>query len=166
MKPLALLAVVAPLGGAPDAGDDVDALARGIETSLARLGDGLATHACDEACRALGSMKRAADRICQLEVGERCEQARARCEEATRRVREACPECALASKEAPKDQVVAQREPQAGAAKTESVQTEPTRGCASCSTSSGGLLESGTLGGLTALALGALRRRRRGTARR
>lgn len=185
MRPLSVAVLLVPLGvvsvagvaraeaparrgptsaEAPDAGEDAETLARAIETSFARLGDQLATHACDEACRALASMRRAADRICDLEPGERCAGARARCEDASRRVREACPECALASLQGPKDQPAAQREPQAA---PESVRSEPTRGCASCSATDGSaaLLETSTLGALTALAMGALRRRRRGGGR-
>lgn len=51
---------------------------------------------CSVACKALASMKRAADRICELTGGDgdRCKSARTMVEEAQRRVAERCGECA------------------------------------------------------------------------
>jgi hypothetical protein len=52
---------------------------------------------CDAVCRALRSMERATERLCDIASGdaemETCEQARARVEEARRRVKAACGEC-------------------------------------------------------------------------
>lgn len=50
---------------------------------------------CDRACRALRSMKRSADRLCELTGGDdpRCSDVLARYERAGRRVRDACAEC-------------------------------------------------------------------------
>ncbi len=48
---------------------------------------------CVTACDALGSMKRAADRVCVLAPGERCEAATARVTTAEKRVFDACPGC-------------------------------------------------------------------------
>ncbi len=137
------------------------ALAREIETTYAKLGEELSTHACDEACRALASMRRAADRLCALEPGERCEQARARCDAATRQVREACPECAVAVGPPVHEQAAA-APPQKDVA---TVESRSTRGCASCTTTPGpaeGLDALVPIG----LALAALARLRRGPKRR
>jgi hypothetical protein len=75
------------LGGAKkgDAGRD-----RASETELGAGGT------CDVACRALASMQRAAEHLCELsgEDDERCSGARTRVRSATERVREACPACA------------------------------------------------------------------------
>lgn len=68
-----------------------------LEKNLDREHDALSTSDCATACRALASIRRAADKICALDSGERCAAGRAKAEDATRRVREACPECAIAS---------------------------------------------------------------------
>ena len=82
-----------------------DALAQGttkddlttLEKNLASESAALSTSDCATACRALASIRRAADRICALDPGERCAAGRAKADDATRRVREACPECAIAT---------------------------------------------------------------------
>lgn len=48
---------------------------------------------CQTACGALGSMRRAADRICELAPGDRCDSAAARLGDAEKRVESACPGC-------------------------------------------------------------------------
>jgi hypothetical protein len=48
---------------------------------------------CQSACDALTAMKKAADRICALAPGPRCEAARTRVANAEKRVMEACPGC-------------------------------------------------------------------------
>ena len=68
-----------------------------LEKNLASESAALSTSDCATACRALASIRRAADKICALEPGERCAAGRAKAEEATKRVRDACPECAVAS---------------------------------------------------------------------
>ncbi len=52
---------------------------------------------CSQACRALSSMKRSADRLCELAGGDdpRCRDVLARYERAGQRVREACAACGL-----------------------------------------------------------------------
>ncbi len=50
--------------------------------------------ACETACEALASMKRAAERICALDP-DRCSDARARVERATERVLSQCHDCEL-----------------------------------------------------------------------
>src|SRR4051812_8476758 len=61
----------------------------------------LSNQGCAVACRALGSMARAADRICALDPGPRCAAARAKVSEASRKVHEACAECGAAGVDAP-----------------------------------------------------------------
>lgn len=68
-----------------------------LERNLASETATLSTADCTTACRALASIRRAADKLCELEPGERCAAGRAKADEATRRVREACPECAIAT---------------------------------------------------------------------
>jgi MYXO-CTERM domain-containing protein len=51
---------------------------------------------CDAACSALASMMRAADELCELEPGERCEAAKKRVAAAKERVRKSCPDCVAA----------------------------------------------------------------------
>lgn len=68
-----------------------------LEKNLTDATTTLSTSDCATACRALASIRRAADKICALDSGERCAAGRARADDATRRVREACPECAIAS---------------------------------------------------------------------
>ena len=48
---------------------------------------------CDEACRALASMERAADHLCALDSGAECTRVRERVEAARERVRSSCGEC-------------------------------------------------------------------------
>jgi len=62
---------------------------------------------CETMCKALQSMARAAERICELAKGggpidqKRCVDAKAKVEEATTRVRASCPDCTTAKPEAP-----------------------------------------------------------------
>lgn len=79
----------APVPGA----DDITTL----EKNLASEHAALSTVDCATACRALASIRRAADRICALDPDERCVAARAKADDATRRVRDACPTCTIAS---------------------------------------------------------------------
>jgi hypothetical protein len=142
-----------------------------LEKSLAAEAAQLSTSDCTEACRALASIRRAADKICALEPGERCAAAHAKAEEATRRVRDACPDCAIAS--APTSPKGAPAEPAASvpdrkgapppAEPTSVVQAEgqATRGgCRGCATARGGPGDL-ALGAAAFLAMAALLRRRR-----
>jgi len=68
-----------------------------IEQLEAELAEGLATLStsdCVTACLALDSMIRAAERLCELDPGPRCDEAQRKVDEAARRVHEACPDCA------------------------------------------------------------------------
>jgi hypothetical protein len=52
---------------------------------------------CVDACRALEAMRRAADRLCALDPGPPCKDARDRVLRATTRVHDTCPACAVAA---------------------------------------------------------------------
>ncbi len=148
-----------------------------LEKSLAQEHAALSTSDCSAACRALASIRRAADKICALEPGPRCSAAHAKSDDATRRVRDACPECAVAS-------VVPDRKPDSPATapvtpapappqvgqERESVHTTASApapesrrgGCASCH-ASGASLGEATTGVLAVLALAGLLRRKKRT---
>lgn len=72
--------------------DPVSELMGEIEEEIAQLD----TSDCTAACAALESMRRAAQRVCELDAGERCAKARARVEEARKKVLAACPDCQAA----------------------------------------------------------------------
>jgi hypothetical protein len=148
-----------------------------LERSLAEQHDALSTSDCANACRALASIRRAADKICALDPGDRCAAGRAKADDATRRVREACPECAIATA-APEPKPREERAMTKGASKAAEVPQRgsdavPTAqaagppseskrgGCAGCATTRAapGDLAGGVLAAV-ALAL-VLRRRRR-----
>jgi hypothetical protein len=146
-----------------------------LEKSLAEQASQLATSDCMEACRALASIRRAADKICALEPGERCAAAHAKAEEATRRVRDACPDCAIASAPTPSPKG-APAEPAARAPDragepppphpTSVAQAEsqgPRGGCRGCATAR---VDAGdrALGAAAFLVMAALLRRRRRSA--
>ena len=59
--------------------------------------DALSTSDCTSACRALASMERAANRLCVLDTGKVCDDARTKLEDARKRVRAACPMCVVDS---------------------------------------------------------------------
>jgi len=82
--------MVLPLGHARAQPTELDSLERQLADGLEEL----STADCEVACRSLESMTRAADRICELDAGPRCDEARRTVEEAAGRVREACPDCA------------------------------------------------------------------------
>ncbi|MBX3207005.1 MAG: hypothetical protein KF764_18305 [Labilithrix sp.] len=96
----ALSVALASSAARADGGDanDVGALEKRLDEEHAALSTGatLSSAECNEACRALGSIRRAAEKICALEPGPRCDSARAKAADATRRVREACPDCTIA----------------------------------------------------------------------
>jgi hypothetical protein len=132
------LAGSASRANAADAGTggDLSTLEKQLVDERTTLATLLANADCVSACKALGSIQRAADRICALEPGPRCDAAKEKAADATRRVREACPDCAFAlrgteppaPKPEPERAVVARTE---GSAPP---REEPRRGCASCTT--------------------------------
>jgi hypothetical protein len=122
------------------------------------LDKALSTSDCTTACQALGSLRRAAEKICALTPGPRCDAANARADEAAKRVREACPDCAIAFRPGPDTKPPATVEHEPNAPRSESGRG----GCASCDlTSSPADLDPS----LIALVLWALTRRRRKTHR-
>lgn len=148
-----------------------------VDDLLKKMGDtaqALSTDDCTAACRALESMGRAAERICAIEPGPRCADARGKVETARGRVRSACPTCASANVAPPEttDKRPAPPPPSPGADSggtkgAEAVQasappSEQKRGgCAGCTTTE----RSSDLGGvcvvLVALAFLGVRSRRR-----
>lgn len=128
--------VVCASGAVASAADEVTTL----ETQLGRETTELSTSDCAAACKALASIRRASDRICELEPGPRCEAARAKAEDATKKVRDACPECAIAQMKKEDDERRAMTPPAEAPAEdakqAETAKAEP-RGCRNCATSSG-----------------------------
>jgi hypothetical protein len=130
---------------------------------------------CDTACRALDSMRRAADRLCVLDPGARCAQARQRVAAATDRVRASCPGCpqtlegttgtTMTPQAPPATPAPAGAPPQENAAKSEQVAREesaPPRGggCAGCAMGARGGALDGAAGALLSLLVFLGRRRR------
>jgi MYXO-CTERM domain-containing protein len=108
---------------------------RALEKQLADELVALSTSDCTLACRALASIHRAAERICALEPGPRCDAARAKAADAERRVHEACPACAI-EQGAPAGPAT-KAEEAAPAAESEvvtSARPAPRGGCRSCTT--------------------------------
>jgi hypothetical protein len=79
--------------------DDADKALADAETELDSLLDGTQVEAlgdtrCIRSCKALGSMRRAVDRLCELtDEDDRCESARGRLERSNRRVNDAGCSC-------------------------------------------------------------------------
>jgi hypothetical protein len=158
---VAALAGVAVCSTAARAGEESELAA--LHAEMQREEAALATRDCVEACRALGSMRRAAERICRIEPGPKCTDARARVQAATDRVSRSCPECA-AAKEREEQQLEATRKaepaatpaPQAApAAASMPAEAAPRKGgCAGCAI---GTREDRGLGlGIVALLFGAV----------
>jgi hypothetical protein len=101
MIALSLIAATPPalaqtLGGGDGGGGDGGDEAYSLQLEIDRDWASLQSADCDTACRALDSMRRAADRLCVLEPGDRCTKAQLRVKAATDRVRSTCPACASA----------------------------------------------------------------------
>jgi MYXO-CTERM domain-containing protein len=143
-----------------------------LEKNLAAEHAALSTSDCTTACRALASIRRAADKICALEPGERCAAGRAKADDATKRVREACPECAIATappQPAPEREERAMSKgghPSADSASPVAANAPPSEskrgGCAGCATTptSPGDMTTAALA-MSALAFTLRRRRKR-----
>jgi hypothetical protein len=143
------------------ADEEVDSLLKQLREEHAAL----STQDCVTACKALASIRRATDRICAIDPGPRCSEARTKADDAQRRVQAACPDCQLAATP-PRDEE--RRAAEAPPPSPAPPQAEPSKvqerkgGCASCSTP--GERPTGDLG---VLAIGAvviarvLRRRQR-----
>jgi uncharacterized protein (TIGR03382 family) len=115
--------------------------------------EALSTSDCVAACRALGSMQRAADRLCEMDAGTACAEARAKVEDARKRVRAACPACVAERPEPPAPSTTPSPELSANAPPAESARG----GCAGCSSATG----SGSSFGVLVAAWMFIRRRRR-----
>jgi MYXO-CTERM domain-containing protein len=92
--PLVVLIALAPRAAAADptsapATQAIEALQAEVDRDYAQA---LAAD-CAIACRALDSMRRAAERLCALDPGARCASAREKLEAASAHVRTACPGC-------------------------------------------------------------------------
>ncbi len=123
---------------ARDESSDLPALVRELASAERAVGDGLsASDGCAIACRALDSMRRAKDRICALDAGAACDDARRRTSSAEARVAQSCP-CAL-SDDPPAAKAADMKKPAAAPESATSpgadVASAPQRGgCASCAT--------------------------------
>jgi MYXO-CTERM domain-containing protein len=87
---LSLATTAARAQPAVDAGGDLDVMQAEVDRDYAQA---MASD-CTTACHALESMKRATDRLCVLDPGDRCAKAKQKLGDATTRVRTACPACA------------------------------------------------------------------------
>jgi len=140
--------------GTPDGGDDE---VTALERELAHEDEELSTTDCASACRALGSMQRAADRICALDPGPRCSGARAKVTGARERVRAACPACGIDADREPPTTVTT-------TGSTADAERVKGGGCAGCAMDGGAGAGAGALG--IAWLLAALLGRRRRTQKR
>ena len=104
---LAAVVLVGALSAFPSRARADDEMATALADFAAAEKDLALTAPCDSMCKALQSMVRAADRICDLARDgsasdqKRCTDARQKVAEATARVRAACPECNPAPPYAP-----------------------------------------------------------------
>jgi len=151
----------------PDSSAELEKLVVKLETEYAAL----ESADCELLCQALESMIRSADRICALDRGAICMEARKKVASAKRRVRQACPNCSAAEEDQYPESVV--KKPSREHAQTaepagidHAPPAEGTRGgCAACSV--GQHNERGGLATLLlSLALALVGYRRRKTARK
>jgi len=123
--------LVAPLPAF--AADDVESLAKQLQQDYSEL----STQDCAIACKAYASIRRAADKICDLEAGPRCIEAKTKADDAQRRVQAACPDCQLAAKQGKEDDRRASEYTESKPATKAGADSEsaPRKGgCASCNT--------------------------------
>jgi hypothetical protein len=109
--------------------EDIETLAKQVDEEHAAL----STQDCVTACKALASIRRAVDKLCGMDSGQRCSDARSKADDAQRRVQAACPDCQVAAG-LPKDEErrVTQNAPTPEPNKA--LPAEQSRGgCASCS---------------------------------
>jgi hypothetical protein len=143
-----------------DAGtSNVDAMLRALTRDVANL----SVADCTLSCRALASMERARDRICELSPGARCDDARAKVASARDKVAAACPSCATHERPepAPPNDAKASAPPEPAPANQSVASEHRTGGCAGCRTAStGDKLGDAGLVILATLALRGLSRRR------
>ena len=172
LLPVALLALFFPRRARADAPDGGGALAAAQADFAAELAAS-ATADCGTACRALDSLRRAADNLCTLDPGPPCADAKAKLEKASERVHASCPDCpAMAFDNTPKPPPPPALPPQETKSPSSVPATEnleettvaaaPRRsgGCASCSVSNETRDPTPALA-IAALATLLLRKRRR-----
>jgi hypothetical protein len=116
--------------GALAADEDVDSLLKQLNDEHATL----STQDCVTACKAYASIRRAADKICGLEPGPRCTDARTKANDAQRRVQAACPDCQVASAFPKQDEYRATGDAKSAPTAVEAESAPRKGGCASCST--------------------------------
>jgi len=121
-----------PHGGsdARDGGSDVDSVVAEIDRDLAQA----QSADCDTACRALDSMRRATERLCAMDPGDRCARARQKLADATARVRSACPSCPQAAQQTLPESEKAEEAPtpSGNAAVAEETVQKKSGGCGAC----------------------------------
>ena len=143
--------------GGSDGGRETDTLQLEIERDWGALQNA----DCATACRALDSMRRAAERLCALEPGDRCAKAQQRVKDAGDRVRATCPACAANGKEEEANAPPTPTQPGAAQA-PENVEAAPRRGgCAGCAVGEHDAGAGAVAASLAALGLALLRRRQR-----
>ena len=152
---LLMLAPSAALAQTVDAGSDLAAAQAEVDQDYAQA---MASD-CALACKALGSMKRATQRLCALDPGARCAAAQQKLQAASAHVRASCPDCA----EELSETAVGGKMPMAPPPDTQVYAAEASvqkrGGCAGCTTTSGG--RDGALPLALTLLLGLLVRSRR-----
>lgn len=111
-------------------GEEIETLVKQLREEHATL----STQDCVTACKALASIRRASDRICALEPGPRCTDARTKADDAQRRVQAACPECQIAAAPPRDDERRANEGPPPATRATTAAVDERKGGCASCNT--------------------------------
>ena len=162
MRSSALVALFALL--VPTVASAAEADAGGaIETAQADLdrayGDAL-SQSCDLACRALESLRRAADHLCALDPGDRCAKAQEKVRSANEHVRSSCPDCAsaLEAKRGTAQPQAAQPQREETTVAAEQAAPSKRGGCAGCTVARQESAQGAWAASL--LALLALRRRR------
>lgn len=169
---LILLVIPATARAAPrDRSSEIATLAHEVDEQVALT----SSTDCAASCRALESMRRAADHLCAIEHGDRCEQARAKVRDAIDRVRVSCPGCPSSQPESaavvpsppptpptppPTPPPPAQSGDLHAEARTVSADSPKRGGCAGCATTSGEA-PSGALALMGAIALALVSRRKR-----
>jgi MYXO-CTERM domain-containing protein len=137
------------------AGDDASALQAEVETDY---GQAMASD-CALACKALGSMQRATQRLCALDPGDRCASAKQKLDAAAAHVHAACPDCAREQGERQLEQRPAESPPPPAQPVAEEATVTKRGGCAGCTVSPAGTDALAPAG--LALLLGWVARRRR-----
>jgi hypothetical protein len=176
---LTLVPSTALAQAATGATSDPEALQAEIERDYAAA----LANDCATACRALDSMRRATERLCALDPGDRCVVARRKLDDATTRVRASCPSCAQPLGGTPADAAQGGEgagattpasapppQPQAapaGAPATENAEEVQSKrgGCAACTVGAGADDALAAAGAAAGLLFAACSRRRRRTER-